>query len=89
MFNNIMNAAIKNKLNNKNNQKLKIIIETNTNKKPLMIDKSTDTKDLEKIAKEKKILNKFKKNIEKKKAQSKLFSQVIGSPRNVEEIEDE
>lgn len=93
MFHNIINAAVKNKIAQRKKNAPKIIGEKklcscNLNK-PAMIDKSTDTKDLERLAKDKKILKKFKKSVEKKKTQSQLFSEVIGSPRNSEEVEDE
>ena len=54
-----------------------------------MVNKSTSTEDLEKKIKERKMLEKFKKKTLEKQKQSNLFKQVIGSPRNVDDIEDE
>uniref|UniRef100_A0A6C0CSS4 Uncharacterized protein n=1 Tax=viral metagenome TaxID=1070528 RepID=A0A6C0CSS4_9ZZZZ len=55
-----------------------------------MIDKSTDTIDLVKKEREKKLLEKFKKQTETKKKQAELFKQVIGTPKAViDDIEDE
>lgn len=55
----------------------------------IMCDKSTSTEDLVKKEKERKILEKFKKETKKKQKQAELFKQVLGSPRNIEEVEDE
>ena len=55
----------------------------------VMCDKSTSTEDLVKREKERKILKKFQKETKKKQEQAELFKQVLGSPRNIEEIEDE
>ena len=54
-----------------------------------MCDKSTSTEDLVKKEKERKILEKFKKQTKKKQEKADLFKKVLGSPRNVEEVEDE
>ena len=55
-----------------------------------MIDKSTDTIDLVKKEKERKLLEKFKKKTETRKKQAELFKQVIGTPKAViDDIEDE
>lgn len=60
-----------------------------TYKNVVMIDKSTSTDDLIKQKKEQKVLEKFKKQQEEKKKINALFKEHIGSPRNVDEIEDE
>ena len=56
---------------------------------PIMCDKSTSTEDLVKKEKERKLLEKFKKETLKKQQQADLFKQVLGTPRNIQEIEDE
>ena len=62
--------------------------ETMTEKK-VMCDKSTSTADLVKKEKERKILEKFKKQTLEKQEKAELFKQVLGSPRNTHDIEDE
>lgn len=57
--------------------------------KPVMCDKSTSTEDLVKKEKERKILEKFKKQTLEKQEKAELFKQVLGSPRNTHDIEDE
>lgn len=62
--------------------------ETMTEKK-VMCDKSTSTEDLVKKEKERKKLEKFKKQTLEKQEKAELFKQVLGSPRNTHDIEDE
>lgn len=88
MFNNIIQSCIEDK--RRQSQKRIVIRNQNiVNNKPTMVDKSTSTADLVKQAKEKKKLEKFKKTIQEKNNQSALFKEVLGEPRNIEEVEDE
>ncbi len=66
-----------------------IVDKSTSTENILMCDKSTSTEDLVKKEKERKILEKFKKQTKKKQEKADLFKQVLGSPRNVEEVEDE
>ena len=98
MFQNIIQAEIENK---KKYHKIKKVKKKENERKKnthsastqtyfnLMCDKSTSTEDLVKQEKERKILEKFKKETKKKQKQAELFKQVLGTPRNIEEVEDE
>lgn len=89
MFNNIIKSCVEEK--QRQFRTRRVILNNNSiiNNKPVMVDKSTSTEDLVKQAKEKKKLEKFKKSVQQKNNQSALFKEVLGEPRNVEEVEDE
>jgi len=92
MFNRIIHASAKQKkdlFEKKWPTKKQENIPCTCKKTVVMVDKSTSTDDIIQRKKEQKVLEKFKKHLEEKKKINALFKEHIGSPRNVDEIEDE
>lgn len=89
MLQNIISHSIAEKKLHSKHIRLPTVLKTDANKDVTMHDKSTSTEDLEKIIKERKILERFKSQVSKRKEQAAVFKQFIGSPKHVEEIEDE